>query len=111
MFKEVRRVDVTGTTKGHGFTGTVKRYGFKKQSATHGNSKSHRRQGGIGRQNSTNKGVPKGKKMPGHLGVDRVTVQNLEVVKVDTERHLLFLRGAIPGHRESYVIIKETVKN
>lgn len=108
--KDIKRVDVTGTSKGHGFTGTIKRYGFSKQSASHGNSKSHRRLGGIGRQYSTAKGVPKGKKMPGHHGVDRVTVQNLEVVKVDEERNLLYIRGAVPGHRQSYLVVKKSIK-
>ncbi len=110
-FADIKRVDVTGITKGHGFTGTVKRYGFAKQSASHGNSKSHRRLGGIGRQYTTAKGVPKGKKMPGHLGVDKVTVQNVELVKIDEERNLLFVRGAVPGHREGYVSVKQSVKN
>jgi large subunit ribosomal protein L3 len=110
VLKEISRVDVTGISKGRGFTGTIKRFRFHRQATTHGNSKSHRRVGGIGRQYSTNKGVPKGKKMPGHHGVERVTVQNLDVVKIDEERNLLFLRGAVPGHRQAYVIVREAVK-
>lgn len=110
VLKEVPRVDVTGISKGRGFTGAIKRYGFHRQASSHGNSKSHRRVGGIGRQFSTNKGVPKGKKMPGHHGVERTTVQNLDVVKIDEERNLLFLRGAVPGHREAYVIVRQAVK-
>ncbi len=110
IFKDVKRVDITGTTKGHGFSGTIKRYGFAGQSATHGNSKSHRRLGGIGRQYSTAKGVPKGKKMPGHYGSKRMTVQNLELVKVDEERNLLYVRGAVPGHRHAFVIVRKTIK-
>lgn len=108
---DVARVDVTGTTKGRGFAGTIKRYGFARQATTHGNSKSHRRVGGIGRQYSTSHGVPKGKKMPGHLGVARRTTQNVEVVKIDGERNLLYLRGAVPGHRDGYVTIIRSVKN
>ncbi len=110
VLKEITEVDVTGISKGRGFTGTIKRYGFHRQSRTHGNSKSHRRQGGIGRQYGTAKGVPKGKKMPGHDGVKRVTVQNLQVVKIDEERNLLYLRGAVPGCRSSYVVVREAVK-
>ena len=110
IFKDVARVYVTGTSKGRGFAGTIKRWNFSRQSSSHGNSKSHRRPGGIGRQYSTAKGVPKGKKMSGHYGVDRRTVQNLKVVKVDEERNLLFIKGAIPGHRQSFVMIRESVK-
>ncbi len=111
VLKEVPKVDVTGVSKGRGFAGTIKRYGFHRQASSHGNSKSHRRVGGIGRTYTTNKGVPKGKKMPGHYGVDRVTVQNLDVVKIDEERNLLFVRGAVPGHRSSYVIVRQAVKS
>ena len=107
----VKRVDVTGTTKGRGFAGTIKRWNFAGQATTHGNSKHHRKPGGIGRQYSTNKGVPKGKKMCGHYGVERVTTQNLEVVKVDPDRNLIYVRGAVPGHRSAYVVVQRSVKN
>lgn len=110
IFKDVARVDVTGITKGRGFTGTIKRWNFHRQPMSHGNSKHHRKVGGIGRTNSINKGVPKGKKMPGHYGVDQVTVHNIEVMKVDSERNLVFLRGAVPGHRDGYVLLKKSVK-
>lgn len=110
QFAEIKRVDVTGTSKGRGFAGTIKRYGFARQRTTHGNSKAHRKLGGIGRMYSTMKGVPKGKKMPGHYGVARITVQNLEVVKIDEERNLLYLRGAVPGHRNAYLMIQKSVK-
>lgn len=110
-FNDVKRVDVVGTTKGRGWAGTIKRWGFAKQSATHGNSINHRRAGGIGRQYSTHHGVPKNKKMAGHYGVARRTVQNMEVVKVDEERNLIYLRGAVPGHRQAYVFLKKSVKN
>jgi large subunit ribosomal protein L3 len=109
-FEAVKRVDVVGTSKGRGFAGTIKRYGFHRQATTHGNSKAHRKVGGIGRTYSTNKGVPKGKKMPGHHGVERVTVQNLDVVKVDAERNLLYIRGAVPGHRNAYLVVTPSLK-
>lgn len=109
-FADVKWVDVTGTSKGKGFAGTIKRWGFHRQPMSHGNSKHHRKPGGLGRQNSISKGVPKGKKMGGHLGVERVTIQNLELVKVDSQRNLLFIRGAIPGHRDAYVIVRDTLK-
>jgi large subunit ribosomal protein L3 len=110
IFKDVSRVDVTGTTKGRGFAGTIKRWGFHRQATSHGNSKHHRKPGGIGRTYSTHHGVPKNKRMCGHYGVQRRTVQNLEVVKIDADRNLVFLRGAIPGHRQSYVLLRESVK-
>jgi large subunit ribosomal protein L3 len=111
LLKDVTRVDVTGTTKGRGWSGPIKRYGFHRQAKTHGNSKATRRYGGTGRTYSTMKGMPKGKRMAGHYGVDRVTVQNLEVVKIDEERNLVYLRGAVPGHRQGYVIVRKSVKS
>ncbi len=110
-FTDVKRVDITGVSKGHGFSGTIKRFNFARQSTTHGNSKSHRRQGGIGRQYSTAKGVPKGKKMPGHHGNVQRTIQNVELVKIDEERNLLYVRGSVPGHRDAFVSVKKSVKN
>jgi large subunit ribosomal protein L3 len=110
VLNEVKRVDVVGITKGRGFTGTIKRYGFHRQAASHGNSLTTRAPGGLGRNYSISKGVPKGKRMPGHYGVERVTIQNLEVVKIDPERNLLFLRGAVPGHRQGYLLIRKSVK-
>jgi large subunit ribosomal protein L3 len=109
-FKDVKRVDITGTSKGRGFTGTIKRWNFQRQPMSHGNSKHHRKPGGLGRQYSISKGVPKGKKMAGRYGVERVTTQNIEVVRIDTERNLMFLRGAVPGHRSAYVILRPTSK-
>lgn len=105
-----KRVDVTGTTKGRGWAGTIKRWNFQRQRTTHGNSKAHRRPGGLGRTFSTNKGVPKGKKMAGRYGSELVTTQNLEIVKVDPERNLIFVRGAVPGHRSAYVVVQRSVK-
>jgi len=110
IFKDIARVDVTGTTKGRGFTGTIKRWNFHRQPMSHGNSKHHRKVGGLGRTNSINKGVPKGKKMCGHYGVEQVTVHNIEVMKVDAERNLIFLRGAVPGHNNAFVLVKKSVK-
>lgn len=105
-----KRIDVTGTTKGRGWTGTIKRWNFQRQRMTHGNSKAHRRPGGLGRTNSINKGVPKGKKMAGRYGGELVTTQNLEVVKVDAERNLIFVLGAVPGHRSGYIVVQRSVK-
>ncbi|MBB3170032.1 50S ribosomal protein L3 [Simiduia aestuariiviva] len=102
-------VDVTGTSKGKGFAGTVKRWNFRTQDATHGNSLSHRVPGSIG-QCQTPGRVFKGKKMTGHMGAERVTVQNLEVVKVDAERNLLLIKGAVPGAPGGDVIVRPAVK-
>ena len=109
-FKDIRHVDVTGTTKGRGWAGVIKRHGFHRQAASHGNSKATRKSGSLGRTYSVHKGLPKGKKMAGHYGVERVTVQNLEIVRIDEERNLLFLRGAVPGHRQSYLMIRKAAK-
>lgn len=109
QFSEGHAVDVTGTSKGKGFAGCVKRHNFRTQDATHGNSVSHRAPGSIG-QNQTPGRVFKGKKMSGHLGDERCTVQNLQVAKVDKERHLIFVRGAVPGAPGGYVMIKPAVK-
>lgn len=110
VFDGVKHVDVSGTTKGRGWAGTIKRWGFSRQPASHGNSLNHRTGGGLGRNQSISKGVPKGKKMAGHYGVERVTVQRLELVKVDAARNLLFVRGAVPGHNNGYVEVRRTVK-
>jgi large subunit ribosomal protein L3 len=110
IFDGVSNVDVVGTTKGRGWTGTIKRWNFHRQPTSHGNSLSHRTAGGLGRQHSISKGVPKGKKMAGHYGVERVTVQNLDVIKVDAERNLVYLRGAIPGHTNGYVMLQKSIK-
>ncbi|KGQ70500.1 50S ribosomal protein L3 [Chelonobacter oris] len=109
VFADVQKVDVTGTSKGKGFAGTVKRWNFRTQDATHGNSLSHRVPGSIG-QNQTPGRVFKGKKMAGHLGAERVTVQSLEVVRVDAERKLLLVKGAVPGATGSDLIVKPAVK-
>jgi large subunit ribosomal protein L3 len=109
LFQPGQRVDVTGTSKGKGFAGAIKRHNFRSQDMSHGNSVSHRAPGSIG-QNQTPGRVFKGKRMAGHLGDERCTVQNIEVVRVDPERHLLLIKGAIPGCNTGNVIIKPTVK-
>jgi len=110
IFEEGQKVDVTGKTIGKGFAGTVKRHNFSMQDATHGNSLSHRAPGSIG-QNQTPGRVFKGKKMAGHMGNVRRTIQNLDVIKVDLERNLILVKGAVPGHEGSEVIIKLAVKS
>ena len=102
-------IDVTGTSKGKGFAGSIKRWNFGMQDATHGNSRSHRVLGSTG-QCQTPGRVFKGKKMAGHLGAERVTVQNLEVIRVDAERNLLLVKGAIPGAPGGDVFVRPAVK-
>ncbi|MEW5248988.1 50S ribosomal protein L3 [Microbulbifer sp. 2201CG32-9] len=108
-FEAGQKIDVTGTSKGKGFQGGVKRWNFRTQDATHGNSLSHRAPGSIG-QCQTPGRVWKGKKMAGHMGAERVTVQNLEVVRVDAERNLLLVKGAVPGAPGGDVIVRPAVK-
>jgi large subunit ribosomal protein L3 len=108
-FESGQKVDVTGVSKGKGFQGGIKRWNFHSQDATHGNSLSHRSNGSIG-QNQTPGRVFKGKKMSGHMGAERVTVQSLEVVRVDTERNLLLIKGAVPGATGGDVIVRPAVK-
>ena len=109
IFTTMQKVDVTSVTKGKGFAGTVKRHHFRTQDTTHGNSLSHRAAGSIG-QNQTPGRVFKGKKMAGQLGNVRRTIQNLEIAKVDCERHLLLIKGAVPGMPGSNVIVRPAVK-
>lgn len=109
LFDKVKKVDVTGTSKGKGFQGGVKRWNFRTQDMTHGNSLSHRAPGSTG-QNQTPGRVFKGKKMAGHMGAKKVTVQSLAVVRVDIERNLLLVKGAVPGAINGDVIVKPAVK-
>jgi large subunit ribosomal protein L3 len=102
-------VDVCGVSKGKGFAGVIKRWNFSAQDATHGNSLSHRAPGSIGQNQSPGR-VFKGKKMAGHMGAERVTVQNLEVVRVDVERNLLLVKGAVPGANGGDLIVRSAVK-
>lgn len=108
-FEAGQKVDVTGQSKGKGFQGGVKRWNFHMQDATHGNSLSHRAPGSIG-QCQTPGRVFKGKKMAGHMGAERVTVQTLEVVRVDAERNLILIKGAVPGAPGGDVFVRPAVK-
>lgn len=109
VFAEGDFVDVTGKTKGHGYTGTIKRWNFQRHRMTHGNGPVHRKPGSIGANTYPAK-VFKGKKMTGRYGNEQVTVQNLKVVKVDSERNVILIKGAIPGPKGTVVAIKESVK-
>ncbi|MFQ6752058.1 MAG: 50S ribosomal protein L3 [Clostridia bacterium] len=109
MFSEGDLVDVSGVTKGHGFTGVIKRWNQHRLKMTHGVGPVHREVGSMG-ANSTPSRVMKGKKMPGHYGHETVTVQNLKVVRVDADRNLILIKGAIPGPKKSIVTIKSAVK-
>ncbi|MCL6476833.1 MAG: 50S ribosomal protein L3 [Peptococcaceae bacterium] len=107
VFNSGEKVDVVGTSKGRGFAGGIKRHGFHRGPMAHG-SKYHRRPGSLGAKGPAR--VFKGRKLPGHYGAERVTVQNLEVVRVDADRNLLAVKGAVPGPRGGLLIIKDSVK-
>jgi len=107
LFAQGEKVDVVGTTKGQGFAGGIKRHGFSRGPMAHG-SKYHRRPGSLGAKGPAR--VYKGRKLPGHMGVERVTVQNLEVIKVDADRNLLAIKGAIPGPKGGLVLVKPSTK-
>ncbi len=109
MFEAGQKVDVTGTTNGKGFQGGIKRHNFTMQDATHGNSISHRSNGSIGMCQTPGR-VIKGKKMSGHMGNVQRTIQSLELVRVDSERGLLLVKGSIPGSKGGNVMIKPAVK-
>lgn len=109
IFSAGDRVDVTGTSKGKGFAGVVKRYNANRGPMAHG-SKYHRRPGSMGASSDPSRTF-KGKRLPGHMGNERVTVQNLEVVKVDPEKNLLLIKGSVPGIRGSLLMIRDTVKS
>ena len=108
IFAEGAKVDVTAKSKGKGYAGGIKRYGLKSGPSGHG-SKYHRHAGSNGSATTPGR-VMKGKKMPGHMGTEQVTVQNLEVVKIDVENDLILVRGAVPGPKKSLVCIAESVK-
>jgi large subunit ribosomal protein L3 len=108
-FDEGSDVDVTGTTKGKGFAGTIKRWGFTSYRRTHGSHKNERRPGSIGAC-ATPARVMRGKRMAGHMGKDRRTVQNLEVVSVDKENGIIAIKGALPGAKGSIVLVRTAVK-
>jgi large subunit ribosomal protein L3 len=109
QFDGVKAVDVTGVSKGKGFAGVQKRWNFGGGRATHGNSLSHRAPGSIGQRQAPGR-VFKGKKMAGHMGSDRVTTLNLDLVRVDVQRNLLLVKGAVPGATNGDVIVRPTVK-
>lgn len=109
IFGEGDKVDVTGTTRGRGFTGVIQRWNQHRLRMTHGTGPVHREVGSMG-ANSTPSRVFKNKNMPGHYGVERVTIQNLEIVKVDASRNVLLVKGCIPGPKGSVVTIREAVK-
>ena len=109
IFSEGQIVDVQGITKGKGFQGTIKRWNFRMGDATHGNSLSHRSPGSIGQRQTPGRVFP-GKKMSGHMGAVRQSTQNLEVVRVDAERGLIAVKGAVPGAPGGDVIVRPTSK-
>ena len=109
VFEVGQKVDVAGKSIGKGFQGVIKRYNFAMQDATHGNSLSHRAPGSIGHCQTPGR-VFKGKKMSGHMGAAQTTTQNLEIVRVDAERNLLLIRGAVPGAKGGDVVIRPSVK-
>lgn len=109
LFTKGQRVDVTGITKGRGFSGVVRRWHFKGHINTHGTHEYRRHPGSIGQRKTPGRVFPN-KKMAGHMGVDQVTTQNLQVVDVDTEKNLILLRGAVPGHSEGIVYLHPAIK-
>ena len=109
MFEAGQKIDVRGQSIGKGFAGVIKRYNFQMQDATHGNSISHRAPGSIG-QCQTPGRVVKGKKMAGHMGNERVTTQNLEIVKIDAEKSVVLIKGAIPGAKNGNIVITPAIK-
>src|SRR5207237_2437038 len=109
IFKAGQLVDVTGTTIGKGFAGTMKRHNFRGGPASHGHSVTHRAPGSIGQRQTPGRVFP-GKRMSGHMGVDRRTIENLQVVRVDAERNLLLIRGAVPGAPGGEVVVRPSVK-
>ena len=109
IFNEGDKVDVTGTTRGRGFTGVIQRWNQHRLKMTHGTGPVHREVGSMG-ANSTPSRVFKNKHMPGHYGVERVTMQNLEIVKVDLARNILLVKGCVPGPKGSVITIREAVK-
>ena len=109
LFKEGQLVDVSGTTKGKGYAGVIKRHHFSHQYMSHGNSLSHRAPGSIGQRQTPGRVFP-GKRMAGRLGADKVTKSNLEVIRVDAERNLLLVKGAVPGSENGQVVVRPAVK-
>ena len=109
LFEVGQLVDVQGTSIGKGFMGTIKRHNFSSQRASHGNSRSHNVPGSISMAQDPGRVFP-GKRMSGHMGDETVTVQNLDIIRVDAERSLLLVRGAIPGSKNGHVVVRHAVK-
>ena len=109
LFEAGQMVDVQGTSIGKGFTGTIKRHNFSSQRASHGNSRSHNVPGSISMAQDPGRVFP-GKRMSGHMGDETVTVQNLDIVRVDAERSLLLVRGAVPGAKNGHVVVRHAIK-
>jgi large subunit ribosomal protein L3 len=109
IFKVGQKVDVIGTTIGKGFAGVIKRHHFSSNRASHGNSVSHNKPGSTGQNQSPSKVFP-GKRMAGHLGDVRSTVQNLEIMRIDADRQLLMIRGSLPGSKGGNVVVSPTVR-
>ncbi|MHB1678260.1 MAG: 50S ribosomal protein L3 [Sulfuriferula sp.] len=109
IFQPGQLVDVTGTTQGKGFSGVIKRHHFSSNRASHGNSRSHNTPGSIGQAQDPGRVFP-GKRMAGHLGAVQRTVQKLEVVRIDTERQLILIKGAVPGAKGGHVVVRPSVK-
>lgn len=109
MFSVGQYVDVSGLTKGKGFAGVIKRYNFRAQDATHGNSRAHRAPGSIGQRQSPGK-VFKGKKMCGHMGDKMRTILSQQIVRIDLERNLVLVKGAVPGGENNYVVVRPAIK-
>lgn len=109
LFSVGQKVDVQGTSIGKGFTGTIKRHNFSSQRASHGNSRSHNVPGSISMAQDPGRVFP-GKRMSGHLGVDKVTTQNLDVIRIDEARQLLLIKGAVPGSAGGFVTVRPAVK-
>ena len=109
LFAAGQKVDVQGTSLGKGFAGTIKRHNFKSQRASHGNSRSHNVPGSISMAQDPGRVFP-GKKMTGHMGDETVSVQNLDVVRIDEARSLLLVRGAVPGHKNGHVVVRPAIK-
>ena len=108
-FKVGQKVDVTGVSIGKGYAGVIKRHNFSSNRASHGNSKAHKKPGSIGMAQDPGRVFP-GKRMSGHLGNVKKTIQNLEILKIDSERNLLLIKGAIPGHKGGCVVVRPSVK-
>jgi large subunit ribosomal protein L3 len=109
VFDGVKLVDVIGTTKGRGFAGCIKRHKFGGGRATHG-SKNHREPGAIG-QNQSGHAIIRGKRLPGHMGAARRTTRNLEVVKIEADHDLLYVKGSVPGPKNGYVVVRKAVRD